>query len=204
MNPLNEITLMNRQLTTNNNNIHRLLSITERLQRENTTILNRINGIQRDMQRRQRYEPLREETNLRTEDVLYFYFPRREELRLSQSTIDRETSRHIFQEIEGPNNLSCPICLEVFDCSQEVTMINHCKHLFNSAQLTTWFETNTTCPVCRHDIGVAREPLVPPPANANSGELLGNIATQILNNDSVNNILNSFDTDIVNIINRFR
>jgi hypothetical protein len=42
--------------------------------------------------------------------------------------------------------------LEVFQPNSEVTQINNCRHIFNRAELATWFETNVRCPVCRFDI----------------------------------------------------
>lgn len=182
-----EVTMLNRQLDNNNSYINRLLTIIERLQRENTGIVNRIHNM-RNVERSQPRATLPEE-------IFYFYLPRNEvpAERLSQNVIERETSLHNFDDIENPNNLSCPICLEVFQPEQEVTMINHCRHLFNSAQLATWFETNTTCPVCRHNLN-SETPV----------QNLRNLASQVLNSDPVNQFLDSVDDEILNIINRFR
>jgi hypothetical protein len=78
----------------------------------------------------------------------YIYLPGQ----LTPEIINRETTVLRFEDIECPGNLSCPICLESFQDSQMVTMINECKHIFNSDQLTTWFQDKTTCPVCRCDL----------------------------------------------------
>jgi hypothetical protein len=46
----------------------------------------------------------------------------------------------------------CPISLEVL-CSEEfICRIKYCGHIFNKLALYTWFENNTSCPVCRYDI----------------------------------------------------
>merc|ERR1719322_1391872 len=39
----------------------------------------------------------------------------------------------------------CPICQ---DCYQEPTML-HCKHIFCEECVATWFDRDTTCPMCR-------------------------------------------------------
>jgi hypothetical protein len=66
--------------------------------------------------------------------------------------ISTATTNLLYENIETPLNDRCPICLEVFQSNSEVTQINQCRHLFNRAQLATWFQTNVRCPVCRFDI----------------------------------------------------
>ena len=66
--------------------------------------------------------------------------------------ISRATTHRLYEDIETPTNDRCPICLEVFQANSEVTQINNCRHIFNRAELSTWFETNVRCPVCRFDI----------------------------------------------------
>jgi hypothetical protein len=99
--------------------------------------------------------------------------------------IERETTQKIFNEIENPNNLSCPISLESFQPDQNVTMINRCGHIFNSNHLGTWFETKTTCPMCRCNL---LDPQPSPPLSR-----FTNMASQMLSgalSSSVNDILN--------------
>jgi hypothetical protein len=66
--------------------------------------------------------------------------------------ISTATTNLLSENIETPTNDRCPICLEVFQPNSEVTQINHCRHIFNPAELARWFETNVRCPVCRFDI----------------------------------------------------
>ena len=152
-----------------------------------------------------RNEPERNETGIRqrenvrnvlsenrTEDdiVFYFYLPRRDETGpaeteprgLTPEIISQETTQSLFNEIENPNNLSCPISLETFQPEQSVIMINQCRHIFNTQHLTRWFETKTTCPMCRRNIHSD------PPLNR-----LANMASQMFSNvitTGVNDILN--------------
>jgi hypothetical protein len=66
--------------------------------------------------------------------------------------ISAATTNILYENIETPLNDRCPICLDVFQSNSEVTQINHCRHIFNRSQLSTWFQTNVRCPVCRFDI----------------------------------------------------
>jgi len=66
--------------------------------------------------------------------------------------ISTATTQRLYENIETPTNDRCPICLEIFQPNSEVTQINNCRHIFNRAELATWFETNVRCPVCRFDI----------------------------------------------------
>jgi len=179
-----EIEILQSQLNSNNNQIQRLLVLLDRIRSENSLIMSRINTSYRELNytrdlrdtrdlresresresrereprnrvERPRNQELREPENqldASTDILFYFYLPRT----LSPETIRRETTLTTFRDIESPNNLSCPICLEQFQPDQEVTIINSCKHIFNTTQLTTWFEDKTTCPVCRYDLQTQR------------------------------------------------
>ena len=72
------------------------------------------------------------------------------------------TRNILYENVEEPLNDRCPICLDVFQSSSEVTQIRHCGHIFNRSQLATWFERNVRCPVCRFDI---RDQVPAPPHN---------------------------------------
>jgi len=61
-----------------------------------------------------------------------------------------------FSEISNPLNNSCPITLEPFSSDADVTEILGCKHLFNPEGLTSWFQNNVRCPICRYDIRTNR------------------------------------------------
>lgn len=62
------------------------------------------------------------------------------------------TRNIIFSQIQEPLNTRCPISLEPFDANNEVTQILGCGHVFHPTNLSSWFERNVRCPVCRFDI----------------------------------------------------
>jgi hypothetical protein len=70
----------------------------------------------------------------------------------TQEQINNSTRSFTYSQILNPVNTSCPISLEPFTDSSEVTMIRHCHHIFNTDSLMNWFTTNCRCPVCRYDI----------------------------------------------------
>jgi hypothetical protein len=73
-------------------------------------------------------------------------------IRPTSIQIENATSNTVYGEIIDPINTSCPISLENFIETSEVTMIKHCKHIFNTQSLMSWFSSNCKCPVCRYDI----------------------------------------------------
>jgi hypothetical protein len=64
----------------------------------------------------------------------------------------RATRRVLFTDLSHNVNRSCPISLEPFNDTDQVTLIRHCGHVFNSDQLSAWFRSSCRCPVCRYDI----------------------------------------------------
>jgi len=85
--------------------------------------------------------------------------------------ISTATTHRLYENIQTPTNDRCPICLEVFQPNSEVTQINNCRHIFNRAELATWFETNVRCPVCRFDIRDHIDVPVPPIPSTNTEPL---------------------------------
>ena len=70
----------------------------------------------------------------------------------TQTQIELSTRRVRYCDIISPRNISCPISLDVFNDNDIVIFIRHCRHIFNSEELNTWFSSNCRCPVCRYDI----------------------------------------------------
>jgi hypothetical protein len=70
----------------------------------------------------------------------------------TQTQIENATRNIVYGDILDPINNSCPISLEPFTDTSHVTMIRHCRHIFNTNSLLSWFNSNCKCPVCRYDI----------------------------------------------------
>jgi hypothetical protein len=66
--------------------------------------------------------------------------------------IENATRNILYCDILDPINNSCPISLESFIDTSNVTMIRHCRHIFNTSSLMSWFNSSCKCPVCRYDI----------------------------------------------------
>jgi len=47
---------------------------------------------------------------------------------------------------------NCAICQDPLEQGNELCVINHCGHTFHKGCITPWFQQNTRCPTCRHDI----------------------------------------------------
>ena len=73
--------------------------------------------------------------------------------------IGRATSNTVFGNILSPVNATCPISRDEFNDESEITMIRGCCHVFNRASLSEWFANHSTCPMCRRDIRMYREPV---------------------------------------------
>ena len=47
---------------------------------------------------------------------------------------------------------NCAVCQDPLEQGHEVCVINYCGHIFHKDCITPWFQQNTRCPTCRHDI----------------------------------------------------
>ena len=112
----------------------------------------------------------------------------------TREQIEDATRNIIYGDILDPINNSCPISLEQFMDSSNVTMIRHCRHIFNTNSLMSWFNSNCKCPVCRYDIRDYRT------NNNNNANNNANNTSNINNNSTVNeenndNTSNYIDND---------
>lgn len=55
----------------------------------------------------------------------------------------------VFEQKKGLESTECSICSDTF----KNAVITDCAHTFCESCLGKWRETNTTCPICRADIG---------------------------------------------------
>ena len=87
---------------------------------------------------------------LLTEALRQFYNP--VVVRPSTTQIAVACRQVTFGSITNPLNTSCPISLDVFQPDSQVMQIIHCGHAFVPIELSSWFQHNTHCPICRFDI----------------------------------------------------
>ena len=73
---------------------------------------------------------------------------------LSYDVIQQQTKIIPYCTINNPMNDICPISQVPFDLIDSVMQINSCKHNFNPYSLIRWFDTHSTCPMCRQQINV--------------------------------------------------
>jgi len=73
---------------------------------------------------------------------------------LSYDVIQQQTKIIPYCTINNPLNDICPISQVPFDLIDSVMQINSCKHNFNPYSLIRWFDTHSTCPMCRQQIDV--------------------------------------------------
>lgn len=50
----------------------------------------------------------------------------------------------------------CPICLNVFEAGDEISIATVCHHAYHSHCLKQWLIRSTTCPYCRQDLEIKR------------------------------------------------
>ena len=81
----------------------------------------------------------------------------REGRALSYDVIQQQTNIIPYCTISSPMNDICPISQAQFDLIDSVMQINTCKHNFNPFSLLRWFDTHSTCPMCRREINVGVE-----------------------------------------------
>lgn len=76
---------------------------------------------------------------------------------LSYDVIQQQTKIIPYCTITRALNDICPISQVQFDLIDSVMQINTCKHNFNPYSLLRWFDSNSTCPMCRQQIHVTIE-----------------------------------------------
>jgi hypothetical protein len=54
--------------------------------------------------------------------------------------------------INAASELECTICQNTVNSGHLIRRLNTCTHSFHMACIDVWFQTNSTCPMCRHDI----------------------------------------------------
>lgn len=109
---------------------------------------------------------------------------------LTQNQID-ELTEIVTYDDASMNEQRCPITHEDFESGQEVCRIIQCGHYFKPDAIQRWFNRNTICPVCRHNL------LNTLPADSPTIPIFPNIfSNNIVNNNtdpSYNTVTYTFD-----------
>jgi hypothetical protein len=131
-------------------------------------------------------------------------------VRPTLSQIDNATVNTTFGSIVNPINSECPISLERFEENTNVTQIAHCGHIFTPSQLSSWFNNNVRCPVCRYDIrnyNSSTEPIVGTNTTSTTNTQNTTNASHTTNQTHINyptemqrNVLNNFSSDLISNI----
>jgi hypothetical protein len=124
-----------RLLLKSSNNISNLLSIM-RLHEENITIYNRTQEL---------------DVNVFTLSIPMFNMSNSPSL-FNVSSIQHLITDSTYSDILNPLNSECPITHDTFLPSDQVIMINSCRHIFKKTSLVSWLIRNQTCPCCRTQI----------------------------------------------------
>lgn len=115
-----------------------------------------------------------------------------ERVLLTASQIDAATET-VQYDCDLMNHTQCPITLEDFVESEPVCRITHCGHIFKRANLMRWFDANTCCPVCRHNLIEQRaDPPVPPPTSPNPNPTTEPEPEPLVDMDQITRILTQY------------
>ncbi|MCO5551914.1 hypothetical protein L7F22_005421 [Adiantum nelumboides] len=68
------------------------------------------------------------------------------------------TDRAASEPASSMSSSSCVVCLTPFQEDEELKVLPPCQHAFHPLCIDPWFETHSTCPVCRSEV-------TPPPAS---------------------------------------
>ncbi|CAA3003001.1 E3 ubiquitin-protein ligase ATL41-like [Olea europaea var. sylvestris] len=49
----------------------------------------------------------------------------------------------------GSSSMECSVCLSLFEDGEMARTLPNCKHTFHAECIDKWFESNSTCPICR-------------------------------------------------------
>ncbi|KAL8249257.1 hypothetical protein R6Q59_006125 [Mikania micrantha] len=72
-------------------------------------------------------------------------------------------------------NPECTVCLSSFEDGQMIRALPSCKHHFHVECIDKWLESQSSCPVCRHEVELVRPtiPSLPREPSVRFGERVG-------------------------------
>ncbi|XP_073152075.1 RING-H2 finger protein ATL1-like [Henckelia pumila] len=58
----------------------------------------------------------------------------------------------IYKKDEGDDDMSCAVCLCVFEEGEEIRQLPNCKHSFHATCIDLWLYSHMDCPLCRSTV----------------------------------------------------
>jgi hypothetical protein len=68
---------------------------------------------------------------------------------MNQNNILRHVTQIAYEDIEDPINDTCPITHDTFLPTDEVVLLNSCRHIFKKNAILSWLRRHNNCPMCR-------------------------------------------------------
>ncbi|KAL7143686.1 hypothetical protein ABFS83_08G208700 [Erythranthe nasuta] len=59
--------------------------------------------------------------------------------------------RKTTSDDDETNSTECSVCLSILEDGETARTLPNCKHTFHAECIDKWFDTNSTCPICRVD-----------------------------------------------------
>ena len=122
-------------------------------------------------------------------------FPSDQQINDSLTVID-------FNSLEESSEpIRCPITMEIFNETSNISRMNQCNHTFNTDAIRRWFRGHTTCPVCRIDIRDSTTTTNSNTTNSNTNTIDSVIFETILpiNPEDISNELSNMLSEALNI-----
>lgn len=67
---------------------------------------------------------------------------------LDKAAVDALPIVH-FKDLDEKNDRECPVCLTDFELEDNLRLLPVCKHIFHQECIDMWFDSHSTCPLCR-------------------------------------------------------
>lgn len=96
-------------------------------------------------------ENIRSQSNVEIDvQLINLLAPRRSvNLTFDISNISHLITTGTYSSLINPINTTCPITHDIFAPTDNVIMINECRHTFKRNSLIRWLNRHQTCPCCR-------------------------------------------------------
>ena len=99
-------------------------------------------------------ENIRSQSSVEIDVQLINILAPRRNIDISNSAFDISNIEHLitrgqYGTILNPINTTCPITHDIFAATDNVIMINECRHTFKRNSLIRWLNRHQTCPCCR-------------------------------------------------------